>query len=147
MNKEELFNLITPRQFVEELENFDSSNMKFSGFESDDEKVFCKFKMFSDNFLNNTILNYDKLIYDTLTCDNLSFQEKIDYFNNCEKIFNNKEYEERCKKYMNVNRKFFVYEAEFKDITIPLVYKKNNICRFQYISYEPANRSGKVFIK
>lgn len=132
MTREEVLDLITPRQFVEELENFDPAHMMFDLLEFKDDLIECRFNVFSDDFLN-TVLEYNTLIYDTFKCDDLTFKEKWDYYKKIGKIFKEKEYEEKCKTHLNVFKTDYEVNITFTKLILPLLYKKNNICKFHYI--------------
>lgn len=136
MAHEEIINMITIRDISEDIRDTDRSNMRLVSFGHDDEKVYCTFNIFSYDFLQE-ISDYNSLFYEMLTNDNLTFQEKLDYFDR-----------------LRFNNQFKDAPKDLKlpkivDKSFPLVYKKNNICKFSYISVESSSRNinGKFFIK
>lgn len=127
MTREQALNQITPRQFVEELENFDPANMEFWKFINCDDLIECKFILFSSVFLKK-LSTQNETVYETLMCNDLTFREKFDYLKSLEM-------------YDSRNNVYDHYE------NIPLVYKKNNICKFNYIYHENSNPNRKMFIR
>jgi hypothetical protein len=121
MTREEVLDLITPRHFVEELENFDPAHMKYDtiSFPVNTDRIDCSFRIFEPIFMKHLLEN-NETIYAVLESDDLTFQEKLEYLNGL--------------KHLTVRTKNF---------NIPLLYKKNNICKFNYIKAH----SGKVYLK
>ncbi len=121
MTREEALDLITPRQFIEELQGLDPANMKYDtiSFPVNTDRIDCSFRIFDPIFMNGLLEN-NETIYAVLESDDLTFQEKLEYLNGLKHIV-----------------------VQTKNFNMPLLYKKNNICKFNYIK----NHSGKVFIK
>lgn len=127
MTHDDILNMIIPRQFVPEIEDLDPTNMEFWKFINCDDLIECKFTMFSSVFLKK-LSTQNETVYEILMCDDLTFREKFDYLKSLEM-------------YDSRNNVYDYY------VNIPLVYKKNNICKFNYIFHENSNPNRKMYIR
>lgn len=121
MTHNDILNMIIPRQFVPEIEDLDPSNMKYDtiSFPVNTDRIDCSFRIFDPIFMKHLLEN-NETIYAVLESDDLTFQEKLEYLNGLKHLI-----------------------VQTKNFNIPLVYKKNNICKFNYIK----NYSEKVYLK
>lgn len=87
MTREQALDIITPRQFVEELQGLDPANMKYDtiSFPVNTDRIDCSFRIFDPIFMNGLLEN-NETIYAVLESDNLTFQEKLEYLNGLKHI-------------------------------------------------------------
>ena len=121
MTHNDILNMIIPRQFVPEIEDLDPANTKYDtiSIPANTDRIDCSFRIFDPIFMKQ-LLEHNETIYAVLESGDLTFQEKLEYLNGLKHLI-----------------------VQTKNFNIPLLYKKNNICKFNYIK----NHSGKVFIK
>ena len=122
MTHEEIINMITPRYFVPEIEDLDSAHMLFDHFEDSGYKIDCAFEII--NPVSFKWMEENNCMYEDLFKDpNTTFQEKLKHIDELDGFF---------------KAKIYCVQKHFQ-----LLYKQNNICKFNYIK----DKHRKFFIK